>query len=93
MLTDRPPANQGLLAEFRKSDRLSSLELPLEDRLIMLAKSVEDAMNTEQRTAVRLACADFLAAASDFYRVSQPSVRALAARPLTGHCVLPRRET
>ena len=82
MVTDRPPSNQERLVRFRRSDRLDALEVPDDDRLIVPAKSVETAMDAGQRTAVRLACGEFLGSASALYRVSQPSVRVLAARPL-----------
>jgi hypothetical protein len=82
MLTDRPPKEAALLTEFRKSDSLGTLEVPQDGRLVVPARSVEAAMNAEDRTAVRRACAEFLARASDFYRVSQRQVRVLAARPL-----------
>lgn len=68
--------------EFRKSDRLCALELPQDERLRALAASVEAAMQSEQRTAVRQACSAFLVAASEFYGVPSPPVRVLAARPL-----------
>ncbi len=82
MLTDRPPANQALLRQFRRSDEIASVEVPADDRLIVPARSIETAMNLEKRTAVRLACTEFLDRASDFCQVSRPSVRVLAARPL-----------
>lgn len=46
------------------------------------AQSIERAMRAESRRAVRLACTEFLRQASDFYYVSEPPVRVLAARPL-----------
>jgi hypothetical protein len=39
-------------------------------------------MQAEDRAAVRVACTELLAAASDFYRITLPSVRVLAARPV-----------
>lgn len=82
MLTDRPPRRQALLSEFRESDRLASLDLPQDDRLRGPARAIEAAMESEDRRSVRKACTEFLTAAADFYRVPEPAVRVLAARPL-----------
>ena len=75
MLTDRPPAKPGLLWEFRRSDQLAGLDVPLDDRLLAPARSIEAGMASEGRRAVRLACNEFLGQASEFYGVSQPPVR------------------
>lgn len=61
---------------------MDTLDLPLDDRLLIPARSVETAMQAEDRRAVRLACTEFLGVASDFCHVSTPPVRVLAARPL-----------
>ena len=82
MLTDRPPRLKTLLAEFRASDQLAMLELPQDNRLRGPAKAIEAAMNSEDRRSVRKACTDFLTAATRFYRVPEPAVRVLEARPL-----------
>ena len=82
MVTDRLPRNEALSAEFHKSDQLDSLAEPPDDRLHSLAKSIETAMKAGARAGVRRACAEFLAAAADFYHVRQPQVRVLAARPV-----------
>ena len=80
MLTDRPPRNRKLLEQFQESEQLISVELPPE--LPKLAQSIEAAMKEGTRGDVRQACTEFLSAASAFYRVRPPEVRALAARPL-----------
>jgi hypothetical protein len=82
MTTDRPPRNNSLSAEYTGSDCLITLELPQDGRLCQLSKSIETAMLAGNRVAVQRACAEFLTEAADFYRVSRPSVRILAARPL-----------
>ena len=82
MLTDRPPRLKALLADFRASDQLAMLELPLDDRMRGPAKAIEAAMKDEEQNAVRKACAEFLTAAADFYQVSKPAIRVLASRPL-----------
>jgi len=82
MFTDYPPRSQKLYAAFLESDKSASLEVPDNQRLCSLAKAVENAMESSQQSSVGLACADFLAAAAHFYRVSNPHVRVLAARPI-----------
>ncbi len=82
MLTDSPPRNKAVLAQFLESDRLAIIELPQDYRLHTLAKSIDLAMKGGTRAAVRLACAEFLAVASEFYRVRKPKIRVLEARPL-----------
>jgi hypothetical protein len=82
MLTDRPPARQPLLAEFEASDRAGGLELPPDNRLMVTARAIEAAMESEQPALVRQACAEFLAAAADFYHVRRPEIRVLSARPI-----------
>jgi hypothetical protein len=81
MLTDAPPRKSDL-AQFRESDRITTLDLPGNDSLLAIAKSIESAMKDELLATVRHACAEFLASASHFYQVSDCNVRVLAARPL-----------
>jgi hypothetical protein len=82
LLTDRPPTNPTLVREFGQSDRLDTLDIPLDDNLVIPAQSIETAMRSENRKAVRMACTKFLVHASGFYQVTEPTVRVLAARPL-----------
>jgi hypothetical protein len=82
MLTDRPPRKSRFLRAFLDSDRLGTLEVPACDSLRTLGNCLRLAMQDGKSTAVRQACAEFLAAASSFYRVEAPAVRVLAARPL-----------
>ena len=82
MLTDRPPRNAALLAQFLESDRLDILEVPQDDRLRAPAHSIDWAMRIGGIPAVREACAEFLNLASDFYKVPKPLVHLLAARPV-----------
>ena len=81
MLTDSLPriANR---AAFLESDRIRTLDLPQNGRLLTIAKSAESAMEAGRSADVRCACAEFLAATSDFYRIPDCGVRVLAARPL-----------
>ena len=80
MLTDSPPRKAG--AGFLESDRIRILDLPQDGGLLKCAKSIESAMKVGTSVDARRACAEFLALASGFYRVSTPGIRVLAARPL-----------
>jgi hypothetical protein len=82
MLTDRQPRKATLRAEFLASDKLCDLKIPPDDRLRAPASALDLAMKSGQSTAVREVCAEFLRVASEFYGVSQPQVRVLAARPV-----------
>jgi hypothetical protein len=81
MLTDAIPRNANRAA-FMESERIRTLDLPQNPRLLTIAKSIESAMAAGSTADVRQACSEFLAATSDFYRVPACAVRVLAARPL-----------
>ncbi|SRR6266849_599681 len=81
MLTDSPPRKANR-AEFLESDRIKTLDLPHDGHLPRIAQSIESAMRAGATADVRRACAEFLGAASEFYKVSQCGIRVLAARPL-----------
>src|SRR5256885_15323035 len=81
MLTDAPPRNSNR-AGFLESEQIRTLDLPQDGRLLRIAKFIEDATKAENGTDVRRACAEFLEATSQFYKVSDCDVRVLAARPL-----------
>jgi hypothetical protein len=80
MLTDSPPRKTR--AGFLASDRLKTLDLPPNGNLSGIAKLLESAMKADRIPDVRSACADFLATASEFYKVPNCGIRVLAARPL-----------
>ena len=80
MLTDAPPRKNR--AEFHESDRIKTLDLPQNGALMEIAQRLQSAMQAERIPDVRKACAEFLAPASDFYRVSNCGIRVLVARPL-----------
>ena len=81
MLTDAPPRKANR-AGFLESDRIRTLDLPHDGCLLTITKSVESGMKAGTSVDVRHACADFLKAASEFYKVSDCGIRVLAARPL-----------
>ena len=81
MLTDVPPRNANRDG-FLESDRIRTLDLPQDGRLLPLAKALESAMTDGTTAAVRRACVDFLSATSEFYNVEPCGVRVLASRPL-----------
>jgi hypothetical protein len=82
MLTDRPPRNAALRAQFFASDQLRSLAVPSDDCLPVAAKSLEVALHHGASSSVRQACGNFLTLASQFYEVGRPGIRVLAARPI-----------
>jgi hypothetical protein len=81
MITDAPPKETNC-AGFLESDRIKTLDLPQDGRLLTISQSIESAMRTGTTADVRRACAQCLDAASDFYQVPKCGVRVLAARPL-----------
>jgi len=81
MLTDSPPRKANRAAFF-ESDRIRALDLPQDGCLLAIAKSLESAMKEVENADVRNACAEFLAATSEFCRTPNCNVRVLAARPL-----------
>jgi hypothetical protein len=81
MLTDAPPRKANR-AGFLESDQTRTLDLPQGGSLLTITKSIESAMRRGRSTDVRRTCAEFLDAASEFYKVPACGVRVLAARPL-----------
>jgi len=81
MLTDSPPRKANR-AGFLESDRIRTLDLSQDGRLLAIAKSIDSAMKAGQSAGVRRACTEFLGATSHFYKVPDCGVRVLAARPL-----------
>jgi hypothetical protein len=81
MFTDAPPrkANHG---GFLESDQIKTLDLPHDRRLLSIAKSVESVVKAGATADVHRTCAEFLDAASEFYKVPACCIRVLAARPL-----------
>jgi hypothetical protein len=82
MLTERAPRNAALRGEFLKSDLLTSLPVPPDDRLRAPANSLALALEGGAAEDLHRACAYYLSVAADFYSVARPEVRVLAARPL-----------
>ena len=82
MVTDSLPKADRLRAEYQRSDRLCSVELPVDERFRTAARSIEEALRTEESAPVRKACLEFLSAAASYYGVSTPHIRVLRARPL-----------
>jgi len=80
MLTDAPPRKTNRAA-FLESDRTKTLNLPQNESLPSITKSIESAMQAGRSADIRMACAEFLRAASEFYRVPTCGIRVLAARP------------
>jgi hypothetical protein len=81
MLTDAPPRKKNRTL-FVNSDQLKTVPLPPDERLRKISGAIESAMKAGAMGDVRLACDQFLATASDFYKVPRCGIRVLAARPL-----------
>ena len=82
MVTDPLPGTSRLRTEYEKSDGMSRLALPDDDRFVTTARSIEEALATEEVAPVRKPCGVFLASAAKFYGVAVPAVRVLRARPI-----------
>jgi hypothetical protein len=82
MVTDRPPRERRSLAQFRKSEQLTHIDLPLSPDFHEFAQAIDLLMKEGTRDQVRSACTEFLAAAAAFYGIRTPEVRTLASRPL-----------
>ena len=80
MFTDAPPRKVNR-AGFVESDRMGTLDLPLDGRLTSIAQSMESAMKNAASADLGRLCAQFLSAASEFYQVPNCTIRVLAARP------------
>lgn len=78
MLTDAPPRKTNR-AGFLESDRIKTLDLAQDGRLLTITKSIDSAMTSDASADVRRACAEFLAVVSEFYEVPPCGVRVLAA--------------
>ena len=81
MLTDAQPRKANR-AGFLESDRIKTLDLPLNADLQGIAQRLESAMKADMIRDVRSTCTAFLASASNFYAVPTCGVRVLASRPL-----------
>jgi hypothetical protein len=81
MLTDSPPRKANLSA-FSESDRIKTLDLPLDPSLLTITKSLDEAMKGGTASDVHRASAHFLQVASRLYKVPECGIRVLPARPL-----------
>jgi len=81
MLTDAAPRKKNRQF-FIESDRLRSIDLPADGRLLRISQAIESAMESGSMGGVRRHSAEFVATASDFYPVPKCAVQVLAARPL-----------
>lgn len=82
MLTDRAPRKPALLVSFLGSDQRRTLELPQDGRLPAAGKIVEASLERGATKGTCDACDNLLTLATDFYNVTAPRVRVLAARPI-----------
>ena len=77
MVTDAPPGDRKR-AEYLKSDRIKSLDLPQNSVLPNIAKDLEAAMKADNIRDVRKTCAEFLNIASHFYQVPNCSTASIS---------------
>jgi hypothetical protein len=82
MFTDAPPRSKARQKLFLDSDRIEVLPLPPDGTLTVIASRIEAAMKAVRPKDVQAASGEFLATASDFYRVPNCPLHVLAARPL-----------
>jgi hypothetical protein len=80
MLTDTPTRKKNR-ESFSVSDRTKALELPHDGQLVRVAGSIESAIRNGAIGDIRVACAEFLGTASDFYNVPPCPIGVLTARP------------
>jgi hypothetical protein len=81
MVTDAPPRDAAR-AGFLESDRIRTLDLPSDGRLLTIAQAIEASLQTGKTADVYRVCTEFLAATSEFYGAPVCGLRVLAARPL-----------
>jgi hypothetical protein len=82
VITDPRPRIIARRAEFDRSDQMTTLSIPEDNRLHILALEIESALSSEIKKQVQTACKGFLAEAAGLFHVPQPKVRVLDARPL-----------
>jgi hypothetical protein len=80
MITDHP-SHRAQQAGSLESDRIRTLDLPQDGRLLTIIKSIESAMRSGRSKNVCPACAEFLDAASTFYKVPTCGICVFAAGP------------
>jgi hypothetical protein len=82
MVTDPPPRGVGQRREFERSDALMKLDvLPDARELQARAASLQTALASGDRRAVRIAGEAILDLLARTYRIDPPSLRVLGARP------------
>lgn len=82
MITDPVPRSGRRRVEYARSDAMTAITIPGDDRLRALALTIESALASGSTPPIKAACVAFLAEAARFYDVPPPKVRVLAARPV-----------
>lgn len=90
MLTDAPPKKANREG-FLESDRVKTLDLPQDGRLLAITKSMESAMKSGTTVDVRRACTEFLETASEFYAGS--GLLGMIASKLSRECIGVRQQS
>ena len=82
MITDRYPRSGARREQYDRSDSMTQLIIPQDDRLRAHALVIESALSSGATAPVRTSCTALLNEAASFYGVVPPKVRVLASRPL-----------
>jgi len=82
MITDVPPRNPTERQEFLRSEAMVTIPLPATEPLRLVAKQLEEAMESEDRKQIQALCNDIAKQVSESFGVKSPKVRVLGLRPL-----------
>jgi hypothetical protein len=83
MLTDPLPRTARLRRQYEESEARTTLPLPEATALQEITRRLGEALLTEEAAAVKRVGGELLALLAQFYKVSQPRLQVLGARPLT----------
>jgi hypothetical protein len=80
--TDPIPRKASEKEEYKRSDLMAEIALPPAEPIRSLAVTLKEALLTEDKKAVSVACAKMLVVLAQFYAVEPPDIKILNARPL-----------
>ena len=82
MITDIPPKKPGERQEYLRSEAMVTIKLPAPEPFRLLAKQLEEAMDSEDRKRIQTICNAIAKQVSESFAVPPPKVRVLGLRPL-----------